>query len=381
MEIDYQKIQIGWYLLPFNSNLPNVHKDVKLALPSLFELSKMLTSSTLLLTGTSFVVPTQIYEQLNGLRQQLASARNELSMQLRNLSIELHQDFLEIPANPRCVFRIYDNYFKVVRANEMPLPIFIHQTLSISEEVIHDLQRSQIGLEELKTILVGLEKMIQWFCNLVDNAPIEKSLPACSIITSETNATDTSTEDALKRWRTGHLFFNLALMFSADALAQASIKMKNKDHDNLEAIIANATLFFRASTSAMWQASIFSARIYNQVIRPTMEKANKSGFSGHMNREFAHWRTIKDRFRDTIESIGVQKLPIRILDAIKKFENVYLQDGEQHISIAFAMVEDKASLAQEAVTRQYGHVMEKGAVAMLRDILEIRKTEFSFLYD
>ena len=366
----YYKFRNRKTVLPIDSGRPNF-EEVSSAnrlcfiLPTLYNSVAPKISS---LTIKRYYSYSQVGEIITSLITDFEIAAVGTEQLSKNMKIVVNDAFTDAPENPHDKFKIYDDYFNTVRYNEAPVEVFADQVILICLQQLYDLAESAAAVSEILYGLKGLMTVIQI---IVEELPIEESIsemPSGQCLKNELKEED---ERAIQRWKVGHAFFALMLLFSKDSLSKLS------DLDGAVEL-EKATTLFRASTSSMWFASIFSPRMYTEVIRPSMISTQApGGFSGHQNREYSNWAATK---KAGVKWMKENKSYDRkMMSAIKRFADIYLQDGEQHILLAAAMVEDKTSLVQDDVIEKYGVKMRKSAVQLLRDIQELRKVEIEFI--
>lgn len=366
----YCKFRNRKTVLPIDSSKPGLC-DIAPANP-LCSIMRILYNSVS--AKVSSLTTKQVYsysgvvESLNSIVTDFESAASGTEELSKDMVVEVNADFTTYSENPNDKFKIYDDYFNTIRYDEAPVEVFLDQTILICLHQLYDIVESAVAVSEVLIGLKGIEKVLQIIAGELPDVELENGNSTGTCLKKKFCDPDTK---AINRWKIGHAFFALTLIFSRDALLRTV-------RDNNSNAFQTASTLFRASTSSMWFASIFSPKMYIEVVRPSMVSTKApGGFSGHQNREFSNWAVAK---RLTLKWLSESKgLSLSIIDAAKRFADIYLQDGEQHILLAAAMVEDKTSLAQDDVTEKEGVKMTMSAVQLLRDIQESRKTEVEFI--
>ena len=263
----------------------------------------------------------------------------------------------------------YDQYFDTVRYDFGSGLIFIDQFLLAVANQLEDVANSCVAVSEIIIGINGIKEMLEILISFAPNDVSKKERFPLIPNDDPSNYLHTSDEDAaLIRWKVGHSSFAFNLIFSNYAL-EGFIN----DFCKVELLRAASNLF-RASTAAMWFSSIFTANMYQNVIRPSMGK----GFSGHQNFEFAHWYQTKETMLSEIKEALI--LPLETKNALSHFANYYLEDGEQHVLLAATMVKQEPSLLQDEISMAIGLKTSVSAVSILRDVLDRRKEEVAFIY-
>jgi hypothetical protein len=334
------------------------------------KLNKSVASTVSALTSKQVFSYSDIAELLNSILTDFESAASVTEGLTKDMVLKLNIDFTVNPENTDDKFKIYDDYFDTVRYDEAPVEVFLDQVILICLFQLYDIIESAVAISEITIGVKGIQKVLQIIVDEIPNVVCENSLSSGTSLKKEFRGSD---EKAINRWKVGHAFYALMLIFSRDALLRA---VRDSDANELRSAIT----LFRASTAAMWFASIISPQMYIEVVRPSMISTKApGGFSGHQNREFSNWAVAK---RSIIKWLSErEELSTNMTDAARRFADNYLQDGEQHILLAAAMVQDRTSLVQDDVTEKYGVKMSKSAVQLLRDIQELRKTEVEFIHN
>jgi hypothetical protein len=376
MEYYYYQFRTRKYVLPIQGALPSIQDDAMASsyLPLLHSLSEKCSITIDTFSNARLLTPVMVQKELSKLYRYFCQATGETRQMSKEVFIELNENFTIYPTAPLDKFKIYDDYFDVVRYDAAPPIVFVDQLLLALRSQICDLANSQVAYSELQIGVKAMATMLSLLCQKA-NSTIDTthSLIELSAISPNINLSDPDAA-AIERWKVGHITFAYNLMFSIDELQNAMSSSNPEQH------ILNAANLFRASTAAMWYASVFSAKTYMEVIRPSMVSTKApGGFSGHQNREFAKFKRQKDIFFNHYGNNEIDN-PL-LIKSLKRFADIYLQDGEQHILLAAAMVEDKTSLVQDDVTKQYGIRMCKSAVELLRDIQMLRSQEIEFIND
>jgi len=366
----YNKYRNQETLLPINGDKPNfnfVTPDSKL-IPIFRTLYDSILPKISSLNAKKIYSYRQIGSIIESMITDFEAAAAATELLTRDMKIVVNADSTSTLENPNEKFRIYDDYFNFLRSSEVPIEIFADQVILVSLNQLYDLVESAAAVSEVIIGLKGLMIILEIIVEELPNTNKITEVPTGTCIKPNLNNDD---EKAIYRWKVGHAFFALLLIFSRDSL------LKIKGSNGAEKLHKASTLY-RASTAAMWFASIFSPKMYMGVIRPSMVSTKApGGFSGSQNREFYNWALTKAQ---VIKWLQDNKNHDKIMiSSAKHFADIYLQDGEQHILLAAAMVENKTSLVQDDVTEKYGVKMTKSAVQLLRDILDLRKSEIEFI--
>lgn len=322
------------------------------------------------------LTPNEVQRHLSHLHKVFYCASDITSTLTQNETIELNTDFDGRTSEfQNSKYWNYDKYFNIVRYDNASPMVFIDQFLLVCRNQFQNLIHSQIALSELTIVLKGTCKMYELLCSeLDDQTPNTVTWQLTDTI--QPLSMKNHGEYALHRWKLGHHFYACFLMFSKAELKKA---MSCGTTSTIQCI-ENMALLFRSSTSAMWLASIFPAQMYIEVVRPSMVSTHTpGGFTGKHNRDFMNWKSAKD---DLLHHFGQHaSVSPATLAALRDFADKYLQDGEQHILLAAAMVGDKCSLTLQYAQKNRGVKFNGSAVDMLRDILSERHDEVEFILE
>lgn len=372
MKKNYHSLRGKKYLFPTISEKPQLQSGsfTEDAVMLLFWVLKQCKSVCVEFEEAQILTPNEVQRYLSHLYKVFYCASDITSTLTQNETIKLNTDFdgrtSEFQNNK---YWNYDKYFNIVRYDHASPTVFIDQLLLVCLNQFHDLIHSQVALSELTIVLKGTCKMFEILCAELDGQTpntvtwkLNDTIPSLSM--------KNPSEYALHRWKLGHHFYACFLMFSKAELKKAI----SCDVTSTVQCIENAALLFRSSTAAMWLASIFSAQMYIEVVRPSMMSTDTpGGFTGKHNRDFMNWKSTKDDF---LHHFG-QHTPISnaTITALKDFADKYLQDGEQHILLAAAMVGDRCSLRLEDAQINGTTKNNESAVEMLRFLLGKRHRE------
>jgi len=358
-------------VFPTNSESPSLCGDIAPYGTMLLRwVSEQCKSVCVEFEKAQILMPSDVHRHLSHLYKVFYCASDITLTLTQNETIELNTDFDGRTSGfQNSKYWNYDKYFNIVRYDHASPMVFIDQLLLVCRNQFHDLIHSQVALSELTIALKGTCKMYELLCSELDGQ-------TPNTVTWRLNDTvqplsiKSPGEHALHRWKLGHYFYACFLMFSKTELRKAI----SSEITSTVQCIENAALLFRSSTTAMWLASIFSAQMYIEVVRPSMMSTHTpGGFTGKHNRDFMNWKSTKDDF---FHHFG-QHIPVStaVLAALKDFVDKYLQDGEQHILLAAAMVGDKCSLTLEDAQINGTTKNSESAVEMLRFLLGSRHRE------
>lgn len=329
------------------------------------------------LTGIKMVTPFAINKGLIELHAYLASAHDFIFDEAKKFPVSLNPSFVSQQDEECDCFNIYDNYFGVARADDLPFAIFIHQYINIARLTIEDLTSSVISLKELTQLITGFNEMAKYLITIVD--PTDKiayrELPA---VLSETTEYLSVAESAIVKWKVQHYAFNISMLFATETLTQAITSLMEGLFSRAADMIVLSSVLLRSSTSAMWTASSFTSEVYNGIVRPSMESTNApGGFSGNQNREFETWRKVKDQFRDWLKANIDLTEPLSY--SLRLWLDTYILDMMHHTLVADAM-KVEGSLVDKDIEKKIGLKTERRAIDALQQLIEMRKKEFEFLF-
>ena len=276
-------------------------------------------------------------------------------------------------------FDLYDQYMRIVRLEEMSPGQFIRQNLETCAWFVQELASSPVSNYEISRALLGM-KIILEDCRSSSGKAVVPSSPGKPLEATPSTTACLAT-NAYRRWIIAHQAFALAMVFSTYHLDQAIALLDQSPDEAARELELAADLLRMATTATLCGASMPPA-IYQNVIRPSMSStAMPNGFSGTQNPDFSRWKKSKDQLRRMI-SEGTEITHPALRKAIRYFRSLYLEDMEQHIQVATALVGRKPSLLQEQISHYLPKEKQEsnGAIEILRKILRIRYNEFNISF-
>lgn len=309
------------------------------------------------------------------------------------------QDFSPVLA---AACAIYDDYFGVVRVEELTLAQFTGQFAHTCLALLPDLPYT---LQDRAQILQLLAGMTQMFIVLADKmqaaqgqitqgqgaqdfgAAGQQIAATTTLYQQRWQAADPADRSwqervAFYRWKVGHHFFNWCAIFCREALLQAQAAIARDAHACAVTHLGQAEICLRGSTAAMWYAGDFPAQLYQTVIRPSMIMPDApAGFSGDQNADYNRMKSAKQGLKDFLRSRYGQDLatlPAPVRQALLQFHAADIEDNEHHLLIAAQKVGSDQSLAQKEWQAELPeHIYRQSALDILRHMAELKRREFA----
>jgi hypothetical protein len=317
-------------------------------------------------------------------------------------------------------YNIYDQYFNVIRVPGMTLAEFLSQVTITGERLVLDLVNAVLEQDEIIVCVQAIALMLEILLEMLPTgaagdrgtAYTKTNVTGVTPVQGETvydpdpplgttSATQAEISDAgaeigveterlaFYRWRLGHHFFNLCAIFGQHELKQVCQFLTEQKWQKATESMGRATLFWRATTSAMWYAGNFSAWLYQKLIRPSMVSTRvPNGFSGDQNADYARLKAAKEELKELILTLPTP-FPAEAKSfylALQNFVQTYVLDNEHHTLIAAAKVGRDTSLFQKEWQKELPEDLLKAkgefsAVKLLREVTELRYREFKFVFD
>lgn len=259
--------------------------------------------------------------------------------------------------------QVYDNYFQVVRVFPVTHLEFTKQVVDTCLHLLLDLPYTLI--ERTQSIML-LSSMQQIFCVLAATEPASASRsdaicpnggqPSTACESNHPQAAHQRAAYAERwqsepmqeahwikrlvhyRWTVGHHFFNLCTIFCRHALLEAQQVVADEQWTASVLHLKQAERFLRGTTAAMWSAGDFPARVYQEIIRPSMARPGAAaGFSGDQNADYNRMKDAKQGLKAVLHaqySLRPDTTPPALWDALMNFHEADVQDVEHHLLIA-----------------------------------------------
>jgi hypothetical protein len=358
--------------LPIQNNFDNFTLSNNESFARLFAFEVELKQCIKTILGGTFLLPEVIAE--------FQRFGNETG-KLVNPNFEIDQS--QIIGNPNGIkFHLYDQYFEVIRINEMALNQLVEQYLSSAYQLINEVVYTSMSRGELAYILKGFEaanNVLLTFKNN-NNADYQQFANVFSPPESVENR-------AIFRWKLAHHNFAIFALLSDYCFTKATKKVENSEFDNdLALFIDQAAHLHRATSGCMEFGNSFTATIYRTIVRRDMSEANEknnlpNGFSGTQNFEYVQWRNKKNTFLKIYKLAKYEgKIPENIQEKVELFRAFYLEDMHVHSIIAGRMVGIEKSLLQEGISAK-GREIKVTAGDMLRMMASKREEETKFIIE
>lgn len=268
----------------------------------------------------------------------------------------------------------YDRFFGVRRVAMLSAELMADQIAVTACAVLTELSYSVLSGDETTAILYALSDMLAWGSAL---SRVSRRALRDLVVPGDPASGPTEAR-AEYRWVIGHHFFNLASMFCLDAITTAQACATGGDDDGAAAALMSAARHLRATTAAMWFASVVPVAAYLRHIRPAMAAAsgNEAGFSGTQNLDYFRMRRAVDEFRKTLGGAPAAALhKTRAAHAL--FTEIEIEDVEHHVLIAAAKVggTEPSLLTSTSLAGLPAELERVPAVEVLRDLAEQRRTD------
>ncbi len=328
----------------------------------------------------------------------------------------LYQALPELPKGVVKGFATYDEYFRVIRVENMSAEELACQILRTTSQVLWDLTHAILSLDEITALIQSIGILLATLdtdlLTSLQQGALSQSLemfPAGSESRSRDFEAEDPTRDVMRlppgdrehwvatyRWKIGHHLFNLISVLCAEYLTRARRAVEAREDASVIHNIGFATAFLRGSTAAMWYAGNFPTECYARDIRLQMISTDQPhGFSGTQNAEYCLLKKAKGELkRGLFESFGREgkewcheggRLQ-EIYESYANFLEIVVEDNEHHILIAALKVGRVASLAQEdafkymvsKVGEERAHNLPRvSALEMLRAMAQQKREELN----
>jgi hypothetical protein len=275
-------------------------------------------------------------------------------------------------------YALYDRYFGVRRVHDLGVEPLIGQMGRTILMLVRDLPFAMLGVDELRALLASIERMARMMRaalpfegESVEEGEENGDRP--ELWWDETPRKERTVAVAGYRWTVGHRAFALCCLFCREQLQRAAEAIE--DPPTCASCIREATVFLRGTSACLWYTTDFPARVYEEIIRPSLEAVDMpGGFSGTQNADYNHMRNALNALHDGLMRHYGDAWPTPVAAAMADFVAVDELDIDHHVLVAASKIRLGQSLAQQ--TFQQAHAAQAGArsaVEALRELATFRR--------